>query len=99
MQLLKEIFAATIIAALVLTTGNAALDAYLSHRHLSMQVASLEREVEHRQRMLDDMAHLLSWSQSRALELETLFSASELLEFFAADLAQAGATVVVNNGK
>jgi hypothetical protein len=99
MQLLKEITLAAILAALLIMTGHSALDAYLSHRHLSMQVQALEREVEHRQRMLDDMAHLLSWSQSRALEVETLFSASELLEFFAADLAAAGATVVVNNGK
>ncbi len=95
MTIIKEIFAAAILAALLIMTGQAALDTYLDHRHLQLQVAALEREVEHRQAMLGDMAHLLAWSQSRALELETLFSASELLEFFAHDLAANGATVVV----
>lgn len=61
--------------------------------NLGREVAALERQIEHRQAMLDDMTRVVEAQRRQALEVETLFSASQLLEFFAHDLAASGAAV------
>ena len=95
-EIMKESIVALTIT-IFLGLGVIAATGYMQRLdNLEREVTALEMEIEYRQRMLNDMTHLLSWAQSRALEMETLFSASELLEFLAHDLAAAGATVVVN---
>ena len=99
MQLIKELALAAILAALAIVIGNATLDRHLAHRHLEMQVTSLERAVEAQAAHIRNLERLAMAMQYRALTVETRFTASELLEVFAVELATQGVEVMVHDGQ